>query len=149
MLELFFHVIKEINPNNKDQMKYFSKEKLCLLQLLNYMISFSIYIQVNMIILNGIKVRVFFRKKRSWKYLCRHDRNYYYFWKSNIPVIKLIVHSRNMIKVSKNMSLWKNRWRKKVAPTQYWQFVAFFIVFEWVRNWESAIVKCNEKLRRK
>ena len=37
------------------------------------------------------------------KHLYRHDKNYYYFWKSNIPVINLIVDSRNMIKVSKNV----------------------------------------------
>ena len=48
-----------------------------------------------------------FREKHLKKHLCSHDRNYYYFWKSNIPVIDLIVDSRNMIKVSKNMSLLK------------------------------------------
>ena len=43
---------------------------------------------------------------RSYKkHLYRHDKNYYYFQKSNISVITLIVDSRNMIKVSKNMSL--------------------------------------------
>ena len=40
MLELFYHDTKEIDSNNEDQMKYFPKEKLYLLQLLNYMISF-------------------------------------------------------------------------------------------------------------
>ena len=35
--------------------------------------------------------------------------NYYYFCKLNIPVINLIVGSRNMIIASKNMSLWKIR----------------------------------------
>ena len=49
--------------------------------------------------LNCIKVRVFF------EHFSYHDKNYYYYWKSNIPVINLIVDSRNMIKVSKNMSL--------------------------------------------
>ena len=52
-------------------------------------------------LLNNFKERVFFERK----HLCRHDKNYYYFCKSNIPVINLIVGSRNMIKVSKNMSL--------------------------------------------
>ena len=33
------------------------------------------------------------------------DKNYCYFCKSNIPVITLIVGSRNLIKLSKNMSL--------------------------------------------
>ena len=46
-----------------------------------------------------------FWKNIEKQYLCRHDKNYYYFCKSNIPVINLIVDSRNMIKVSKNMSL--------------------------------------------
>ena len=41
-------------------------------------------------------------KKKHW---CRYDKNYYYFWKSNIPAINLIVGSRNMIKLSGNMSL--------------------------------------------
>ena len=40
----------------------------------------------------------FFRKKTSKKVLVRHDKNYYHFCKSNIPVINLIVCSRNMIK---------------------------------------------------
>ena len=55
--------------------------------------------------LNGIKVRVFFEKKIEKKHLCCHDNNYFYFWKSNIPVTNLIADSRNMNKVSKNMSL--------------------------------------------
>ena len=33
------------------------------------------------------------------------DKNYCYFCKSNIPVINLIVGSRNLIKLPKNMSL--------------------------------------------
>ena len=48
---------------------------------------------------------VFFEKNMEKKPLRRNDKNYYYFCKSNIPVINLIVGSRNMIKVSKNMSL--------------------------------------------
>ena len=57
--------------------------------------------------LNGIKVCVFFGKKNiEIKHLRRHD---YYFYKSNIPVINLIVNSRNMIKVSKNVRLLKFR----------------------------------------
>ena len=39
------------------------------------------------------------------KHLYRHDKNYYYFWKSKIPVISLMVDSRNMIRLSKNMRL--------------------------------------------
>ena len=48
--------------------------------------------------LNGIKVRAFFEKKvPKKKHLCYHDRNYCYFWQSKIPVINLIVGSRNMV----------------------------------------------------
>ena len=59
--------------------------------------------------LNGIKVRVFYEKGIKKKHLYRHDKNYFYFWKSDIPVINLIVGSRNMIKLSKYMSLEKIR----------------------------------------
>ena len=55
--------------------------------------------------LNSIKVRVIFGKNIEKKRLCRHDKNYYHFWKSDIPVINLIVDSKNMIKVLKNTSL--------------------------------------------
>ena len=58
--------------------------------------------------LNSIKEQVFFGKSIEKKHLCRHDKNYY-FCKSNIPAINLIVGSRNMIKVSKNMSLYRIR----------------------------------------
>ena len=66
------------------------------------------------VLLNGIKVRVFFGKNVEIKHLCRHDKNYYYFWKSNISVIKLIADSRNMIKVSKNMNLAINNNNQKL-----------------------------------
>ena len=66
------------------------------------------------VLLNGIKVRVFFGKNVEKKHLCRHDKNYYYFWKSNISVIKLIADSRNMIKVSKNMNLAINNNNQKL-----------------------------------
>ena len=42
----------------------------------------------------------FLEKTLKKKHLCRHAKNYYYFCKSNIPVITLIVDSRNMVKVS-------------------------------------------------
>ena len=51
--------------------------------------------------LNGIKVRVFFEKNIEKKHLCRHDKNFYYFWKSNIPVINLTVGSRNRLNFQK------------------------------------------------
>ena len=77
--------------------------------------------------LNGIKVWVFLVKNIEKKHLCRHYKNYYYFCKSNIPVINLIVDSRNMIKVSKNMGTDN--------------FLAFFIAFEWDKILESAMDK--------
>ena len=58
-----------------------------------------------LLILNSIKIWVFFGENVEKKHLRHHDNNYYYFWKSNIPVINLIPDSRNMIKLSKNMSL--------------------------------------------
>ena len=66
------------------------------------------------------------------KHFCQHDKNYCYFCKSNIPVINLIVDSRNMIKVSKNMSCFHQ------IPNN---FLAFFIAFEWGRILESAMDK--------
>ena len=55
-------------------------------------------------------MRVFLGKNiKKKKHLCRHDKNYYYFCKSNIPVISLIVGSKNMIKDSKNkLGFFKN-----------------------------------------
>ena len=53
------------------------------------------------------KVSSLFRKKTK-KRLSRPNKNYYYFCKSNIPVINLIVGSRNMIKVSKKYEFVKN-----------------------------------------
>ena len=60
---------------------------------------------MQIIFLNGIKVRVFFEKIFEKKHLCHHDKNYCYFCKSNIPVINLIVGFRNMIKLSTTVSL--------------------------------------------
>ena len=47
----------------------------------------------------------FLVKNIGKKHLCGHDKNYYYFCKSNIPAINLIRVSRNMKKKKKNMSL--------------------------------------------
>ena len=55
--------------------------------------------------LNGIKMQVFFGKDIEKKHFRHHDKDYFYFCKSPIPVINLIVGSRNMIKLLKNMSL--------------------------------------------
>ena len=53
------------------------------------------------------KVASLFRKNTE-KHLSRPNKNYYYFGKSNIPVINLIVGSRNTIKVSKKYEFVKN-----------------------------------------
>ena len=50
--------------------------------------------------LNGDKVLVFFEKNIEEKHFYHHDKNYYYLCKSDIPVINLIIGSRNMIKIS-------------------------------------------------
>ena len=63
------------------------------------------FIIISDFFLNVIKVQVFFRKNIEKKHLRRHDKNHYYFCISNVPVINLSVGSRNMIKVSNNISL--------------------------------------------
>ena len=55
----------------------------------------------------ALRCRAFSKKILKKKHLCPHDQNYCYFCKSNIPVITLVVGSRNMIKFSKNMSFQK------------------------------------------
>ena len=50
---------------------------------------------------------LFRKKKYQKKHLCYHDKKYCYFCKSYIPVINLIVYSRNMIKISKTIILEK------------------------------------------
>ena len=57
--------------------------------------------------LNSMALRCgsFSKKNIGKKHLCYHNKNYCYFCKSNITVINLILGCRNMIKVSKNMSL--------------------------------------------
>ena len=52
-----------------------------------------------------IKVRIFFGNNSEKKHLCRHEMNYYFFCKSNIIAINLIVGSGNVIELSKNTSL--------------------------------------------
>ena len=53
-------------------------------------------------ILNGIKKRVSFGKIIGKKQ--RHDKNYFFF-RNQILETNLIVDSRNLIKISKKMSL--------------------------------------------
>ena len=60
---------------------------------------------INFLIHKGINMQVFFGKSVEKKHLCRNDKNCYYFFKSNIPVINLIEDSRNIIKLLKKMSL--------------------------------------------
>ena len=92
-------------------------------------------------LLNSIKVQVFLEKKHEKRHLCRHDKNYYYCWKSKVPAINLIIDSRNMIKVSKNMSLRKlDKWWKSFSPNTN-NFLACFIDFDWGRILESAMGK--------
>ena len=84
------------------------------------------------------------RKKDIEKiHLCRHDKSYY-FCKSNIPVINLILGSRNLIKVSRYEFV-------KNYLTNTDDFLVFFNVFEWGRFLKNAMdkwkVKCNVKLR--
>ena len=55
--------------------------------------------------LNSIKVGVFFEKSTEKLHLRCHDKNEYYFCKSNIPVTNFTAVSRNIIKLSKNISL--------------------------------------------
>ena len=56
----------------------------------------------------SLRCECFSAKNIERKHLCRHDKNYYYFCKSNIPVINLVLGSCNMIKVSgKNVSFLK------------------------------------------
>ena len=57
----------------------------------------------------ALRCRFFSEENKDKKHLGRHGNNCYYFCKSNIPVINLILGSRNMIKVSKNMSFQKVR----------------------------------------
>ena len=85
--------------------------------------------------LNCIKVRVFF------EHLCYHDKNYYYYWKSNIPVINLIVDSRNMSKFQKMWVCKKLDKRRESFSPNTNNFLTLFIVFEWGRILESAMDK--------
>ena len=55
--------------------------------------------------LNVIKVPAFVGKNIEKKHLRNHDKNCCYICKSSTPVINLIVGSRNMISLSKNISL--------------------------------------------
>ena len=91
--------------------------------------------------LNSIKVRVFFGKNIEKKHLCRHYKNYYYFWTSNIPVINLIENSIKWSKFQK-ICLCKKLDKRQVSFSPITDnFLAFFIVFEWDKILESAMDK--------
>ena len=77
------------------------------------------------------------RKKLS----CHHDNNCCYFSKLDIPVITLVVGSRDVIKLSKNMSLSKVSQTARVVFNKCRKFLSVFIVYEWGRISESAIDK--------
>ena len=76
---------------------------MTVLEMLQFLV--LIILDYPTLILTGIKVRVIFGKNIKKKHLCHHDKNYYYFCKSNIPVMNLIVGSSIMIRLSNNMSL--------------------------------------------
>ena len=82
-------------------------------------------------LLKSIKVRVFFGKKIEEKYMCRHDKNYYDFGKSNITVIKF-----QKIRLFKKL----DKRRESILPNTD-KSLAFFIVFEWGSILESATDK--------
>ena len=92
--------------------------------------------------LNGIKVRVFFGKNIEKMHLGHHDKNYYYFYKSNALEIW-----------SKFQKIWVC---KKLDKQREWfspntdNFLAFFIVSERGRILKRAMdkqeLKRNAKL---
>ena len=109
------------------------KFKSCFFWLFNYKKIFCSSISLkssNKINFSTALTCGYFLEKNWKKHSCRHDKNYYYVWKSNIHVINFIVDSRNMIKASKSMSF-----------TKYRQFLSVFIVFEWGRILDSAMDK--------
>ena len=80
-------------------------------------------------------------KNIAKKHLRRHDKNYNYFWKANIPVINLILDFRNMIKFQKIWFCKKlDKQQESFSPNTD-NFLAFFTVFEWGRILESAMDK--------
>ena len=91
-------------------------------------------------------MQVFFGKNIEKKHLCRHDKNYYYFCKSEIPVINLIAQVLEYDQSFKKL----NKQREPFSPNTD-NCLAFFIAFEWGRILKSVMdkkeVKCNAKLR--
>ena len=112
----------------------------CIRHIKNSGIFIAVYYQVYTSILNGIKVQVFSEKNIEKKYLCHHDQNYCYSCKSNIPLINLIVDSRNMIKLCKKLDK-----RQELFSANADNFLAFFFFFFFFFLWgiilESAMNK--------
>ena len=113
------HQQKPLKDQGKTHMKLLTKWNNCLLIFVDFshislLIINSWYIHcfehahhgrfMGSLLLNGIKVGFFFGKK----HLCRHDKNYSYFWKSNISVINLIVDSRKYDQSFKKYKFVKN-----------------------------------------
>ena len=88
----------------------------------------------------ALRCGYFLKKTSKKKPLRRHDKNYYYFCKSIIPVINLIAVSRNMMKVSKNMSSEKIRSTRRVAFMKYRQFLSVFYCFSFFTIFEKPTV---------
>ena len=71
---------------------------------------------------------------------CCHDKNYYYFYKSNIPAINLIEDSIEILSDFQKTWVCKkldNDWESFLPNTD--NFLSFFIVFEWRRIFDSVI----------
>ena len=85
-------------------------------------------------------MRVSFGKNIEKKDLFRHEKNYHYFYKSNISVIKSIVGSGNT-KFQKILVFKKlDKQQESFSPNTD-NFLTFFIVLEWGRILESAMDK--------
>ena len=70
------------------------------------------------------------QKKKQKRHMYRSHKNFYHFSESVIPVINLIVSSRNVFKFSKIMSLSKSdKLRESFLPNTD-NFLSFFVVFE-------------------
>ena len=84
----------------------------------------------------------FLRSSSFWeKTIVSHNKYYYYFSKSNIPAVKLIVGFRNTINVSSNMSSKKLDKQREVVFTKYRQFLSAFYCFWRGRVLESGMDK--------
>ena len=117
-----------------------------------YLVSIAFAIKgIQNILLNGIKVLVFSEKNIEKKHLCRRDKNYYYFCKSNIAVINLIVDSRIWSNFQKRQVCKEIDKRRESFFPNTDNFLAFIIIFEWGKIFGSAMdkqeVKGDAKLR--